>query len=241
MRPPRRGVDPWSREDRAVAVHFDREIDRLAADRLARALVRVHPSFRFEERLARELAELAASLASGFRSEEIAGRARSSTGCSAGSALPSGPEPAAVTMIPRLETPSAPGRSEIRVLSDDRDPAASGRRDQRGHPRRPVPAALRHPLVIGGAITSAAISVAGAAFLAWRRTHHPRHPMARAVRLAQGGLAAADLLPARSRRRDRWLTARGPVLLGSLMMRTAGRIGTLGAAGTTEPSNARLR
>ncbi len=38
------------------------------------------------------------------------------------------------------------------------------------------------PLLIGGAITSAAISLAGAAYVAWR-IRHPHHgPMARAVR-----------------------------------------------------------
>lgn len=44
-----------------------------------------------------------------------------------------------------------------------------------GHPMRPV--------VIGSVLTSAAISLAGAAFVAWRRTHPtPEAAMARAVR-----------------------------------------------------------
>jgi len=44
---------------------IDRDLDpaaRKAADRLRRDLVRVHPSFRFEERLALRLAEVAASM-----------------------------------------------------------------------------------------------------------------------------------------------------------------------------------
>jgi hypothetical protein len=39
-----------------------------------------------------------------------------------------------------------------------------------------------HPVVIGGVLTSAAISLAGAAWVAWRRGRPPIDPMARAVR-----------------------------------------------------------
>jgi hypothetical protein len=42
--------------------------------------------------------------------------------------------------------------------------------------------AMGRPLWIGGAITSAALSLAGAAFLAWRLRRPPASPMARAVR-----------------------------------------------------------
>ena len=38
------------------------------------------------------------------------------------------------------------------------------------------------PAVIGGVLTSAAISLAGAAFVAWRRGRPPTDPMSRAVR-----------------------------------------------------------
>jgi hypothetical protein len=41
---------------------------------------------------------------------------------------------------------------------------------------------LVRPLIIGGAITSAALSLAGAAYVAWRRRHTVGTPMARAVR-----------------------------------------------------------
>lgn len=38
------------------------------------------------------------------------------------------------------------------------------------------------PVVIGGVLTSAAISIAGAAFVAWRRGRPPTDPMSRAAR-----------------------------------------------------------
>ncbi|CAN5566498.1 hypothetical protein BH20CHL7_BH20CHL7_07000 [soil metagenome] len=41
--------------------------------------------------------------------------------------------------------------------------------------------ALRRPVLIGGVLTSAALSIAGAAFVAWRRAR-PVAPMARAAR-----------------------------------------------------------
>jgi hypothetical protein len=45
------------------------------------------------------------------------------------------------------------------------------------------PIAIR-PVVIGGVLTSAAISLAGAAYVAWRRSRPPADPMARAIRAA---------------------------------------------------------
>lgn len=42
--------------------------------------------------------------------------------------------------------------------------------------------AVGRPLWIGGALTSAALSLAGAAYLAWRFRRPPNHAMARAVR-----------------------------------------------------------
>jgi len=46
------------------------------------------------------------------------------------------------------------------------------------------PATMLRPTVIGGVLTSAAISLAGAAYVAWRRSRPPADPMARAVRAA---------------------------------------------------------
>lgn len=42
--------------------------------------------------------------------------------------------------------------------------------------------ALGRPVVIGGVLTSAALSLAGAAWVAWRRGRTPLDPMSRAVR-----------------------------------------------------------
>jgi hypothetical protein len=48
--------------------------------------------------------------------------------------------------------------------------------------RRDGPLEVGRPLLIGGAITSAAISLAGAAYVAWRFRHPQASPMVRAVR-----------------------------------------------------------
>jgi hypothetical protein len=46
------------------------------------------------------------------------------------------------------------------------------------------------PVVIGSVLTSAAISLAGAAYVAWRRNRNPTDPMLRAVRaVARGRIA----------------------------------------------------
>lgn len=121
---------------------LDPEI-REAATTLARELARVHPSFRFEERLAARLDQVARSM----RLAPAAG----------GEAMP----------IPIAGTGSD---------DDPLDPALDEEADLRD---------LR-PLLIGGAITSAALSLAGAAWVAWRRARPPaRSPMARAVRAAR--------------------------------------------------------
>lgn len=116
---------------------------RSAAIRLRDELVRVHPSFRFEERLARRLAEAAA----GMRLATAVG--------GEGTILP------------------FPGA------------APEGADTARPNPRR--------PLLVGGAVTSAALGLAGAAFVAWRRTRGaPTDPMARAIRLARLARAVRD-------------------------------------------------
>jgi len=113
---------------------------RSAAIRLRDELVRVHPSFRFEERLARRLAEAAA----GMRLATAVG--------GEGTILP----------FPGAAPDTAP----------------------------PMP---RRPFLVGGAVTSAALGLAGAAFVAWRRTRGaPTDPMARAIRLARAARAARD-------------------------------------------------
>ena len=121
---------------------------RRASDRLRRDLTRVHPSFRFEERLAVRLAEAAA-----------AARLPAAAGGGGG----------VVALRPGI------ARSD-----DGFDPLAD---DDPGDPgdRRDIPV----PLLIGGALTSAAISIAGAAaYVAWRwtRTSRSGSPMVRAAR-----------------------------------------------------------
>ena len=103
---------------------------REVATRLRRHLAPVHPSFRFEERLANRLADAASSM----RLADAAGAEGASVGAGG------------VHLEPFDN-----------LLGDD------------------VGARAR-PLLIGGALTSAALSIAGAAFVAWRRTRTARPP-----------------------------------------------------------------
>jgi hypothetical protein len=160
---------------------------RGAARRLRDELVRVHPSFRFEERLARRLAEAAA----GLRLAAVAGGDATVIpfpapllGDAALADELANPELAAL-----LGAPAGP----------DGDPAAAANQaaadaalDLGGSAARPP---ARRPLLVGGAVTSAALSLAGAAFVAWRLTHGaPTDPMARAVRLARAARAGRDAI-----------------------------------------------
>ncbi|HET9345153.1 MAG TPA: hypothetical protein VFO05_05570 [Candidatus Limnocylindrales bacterium] len=126
---------------------------RRASDRLRRDLTRVHPSFRFEERLAVRLAEAAAA-------------ARLPAAAGGGSV---------VALRPRMAGPGA-----------GFDPLADDIPDD---DRRDIPV----PLLIGGALTSAALSLAGAAFVAWRwsRTGRSVSPMVRAARAVRDARMAA--------------------------------------------------
>jgi hypothetical protein len=123
-------------------------VARAAADRLRRDLVRVHPSFRFEERLATRLAEAATAMRL----------------------------PTAVGAEGRV----VPFRAAAVLDPLAGDPTAT---DGAGGPTDPRE--LARPLLIGGALTSAAISIAGAALVAWRRGRPGRTPMARAARAAR--------------------------------------------------------
>jgi len=108
---------------------------RATALRLAVDLTRVHPSFRFEERLAGRL---------------TAAAARMSLARAAGETVPPVP----------FERPD-PARPE--------ETAAGARR----------------PLIIGGTLASAAISIAGAAIVAWRLSRPAGDPTSRAIRAAR--------------------------------------------------------
>lgn len=128
-----RYLDSLLSADRSAAdAPADSGLDPLIRDvatRLRRHLAPVHPSFRFEERLASRLAEMAASM----RLADAAG----AEGAPVAAPGPVGLEP--------FED----------LFGDDL-------------------ATRARPLIIGGAITSAALSIAGAAYVAWRRTRTPR-------------------------------------------------------------------
>jgi hypothetical protein len=126
-----------------AAVDPDPDVGR-AADRLARDLPRLHPSFRFEEALAARLAEVAARM---------------------GMPVAAGAEG---LLVPLRARGAAGGTSDDDV---DLDPESDEGR-----------LALGRPLLIGGALTSAAISLAGAAYVAWRLNRPPASAMARAAR-----------------------------------------------------------
>ena len=143
-----------ARDRRASDVPAASDLDpavRAVASRLAADLGRVHPSFRFEERLAARLAEAAARLRLALAAGGESATAPSGTGDPAGD-----PDPA----------------DDVGSWSLEGDP--DGILDAHGRGR---------PLLIGGALTSAALSIAGAAaYVAWRRSRPPLTPMARAVR-----------------------------------------------------------
>ena len=127
-----------ARDRRATDAPSVAELDpavRFAAARLSDGITRVHPSFRFEERLAARLAEAASrmSLARAAGAEEA---------------------PATRTILALDLGPTASGPFEPLELEDPARPE-----ELAGIPRR--------PLIIGGTLASA-ISIAGAAIVAWR-------------------------------------------------------------------------
>ena len=155
----------------AAAVGLD-PAARRAAERLRHDLVRVHPSFRFEERLATRLAEAAAAM-----HVKVAG---------GGGRV--------VTFRADLPIPVEPGLVRAGLRPDPRgdllatDPPTSAGATSAGalDPGRRL---AGRPLLIGGALTSAALSIAGAAFVAWRlaRPGRDASPMARAARAVRAG------------------------------------------------------
>jgi hypothetical protein len=150
-------------ERRAADGLADADIDpavREAARVLRRALVRVHPSFRFEERLAIRLAALAASRA----------RPLAATGGGGATVLP---------FPDRVQPASLADPLLDAILRGDLDPADSAALDRAARESGP-----RRPLLVGGAITSAAISLVGVAWVAWRATRPTPGTMTRAARIA---------------------------------------------------------
>jgi hypothetical protein len=125
---------------------------RRTIDRLARDLPRLHPSFLFEEALAARLADVAARV----HLPVAAGAEGMIVPISAGA--------------PRMGAAGgSPGGSPGNLAARHEDDDERAWRDRR-------------PLIIGGALTSAALSIAGAAFVAWRMNRPATSPMVRAAR-----------------------------------------------------------
>jgi hypothetical protein len=136
--------------DRSPATTEPSPLIRLAADRLARDLPRLHPSFLFEEALAARLAEVAARL-----------RLLAAAGAEG------------------LVVPLTSRAPDAALTGVDGAPTGDPATDDRPDVARP---GLGRPLLIGGALTSAALSLAGAAYVAWRRNRPPDSAMVRAAR-----------------------------------------------------------
>jgi hypothetical protein len=135
-----------------------------AASLLRRALVRFHPSFRFEERLAARLAAVA---------EQDRGADR--TGRGALVALPVNREVQAADRSGQPSDPSAPAGPSVRSGTGTA-PSSGG--DGRSR------------LLLSGAIASG-VSIAGAALYAWRRSRPPAGAFSRAARAVHGSRSAA--------------------------------------------------
>ena len=200
-------------ERRADDVPADAAIDptlRLAARRLRNELVRTHPSFRFEERLARRLADAALRM----RLATAAGGEAEATVIPFPAPLLADPALAAELANPELAALFGAPHMTHSVGAAARD-AADGGATEAGigasyaggaggaavaaSSQVPADAAAwpfgpfaTRPLLVGSALTSAALSLAGAAFVAWRLTRGaPSDPMARAVRAARAAHGTA--------------------------------------------------
>lgn len=156
--------------DRRRAAHADADDDGVEAtpEQLRRAsavirasLVRVHPSFRFEERLASRLAQFAAADAS---------QAVAVGGSRAGALIP----------FPGASAPDSADDPLLQAVIDGQlDPSDADAVARADGTRSPA-----KPLIVGGAITSAAISLVGVALVAWRASRPNGSTMARAAREA---------------------------------------------------------
>jgi len=168
-----------ARDRRARDAPTEPDLDpqvRFAAGRLASDLARVHPSFRFEERLATRLAEVAV-------------RMRLAPAAGGGDVVvPLGPAALQALRDASGDPEGLAGDGARSALEGGLDPAIEAAivaDDLLALGGLPDPARLPRPLLIGGAITSAALSLAGAAYVAWRLAHPGLSPMARAVRAVE--------------------------------------------------------
>jgi hypothetical protein len=175
-------------ERRAAETPADADLDpsiRFAAGELRAGLVRVHPSFRFEESLSARLAAGAARLRAGLPVETVGVsrpgtvspfRDRSTIGA-VSSAV------ASAVALSRPEVATTPGVDPANVSGTQSRalwPAAALRRfpEMAARPSR--------PLIVGGVgVASAAISI-GAVYVAWRHSHPAPGRMSQAARAAHG-------------------------------------------------------
>lgn len=158
---------------RATDVPVDADLDagiREAVRALRTALVRVHPSFRFEERLAGRLAAMASA---------------TTPAASAGS----GSEPGLVPFAPPPPALAALDPDLAAIAAGTLDPAA----DVESDPRLAIP----RPVLVGGAVASAALSVMGLALVVLRAVRATPDPMARAARAVRRRRLSAGLAPGR--------------------------------------------
>jgi hypothetical protein len=156
-------------------VPADADLDpavRDAARLLHRSLVRVHPSFRFEERLAGRLAAFAAAQTQ-RSAADVAGNAVLSFPAGMAHAATRGAVSGAADRMPE------PDPRLAAILAGHLDPT-----DQAALDRAEQAPVDRRPLLVGGALTSAAISIVGVAWVAWRASR----PSARSRALAGAGI-----------------------------------------------------
>ena len=172
-------------ERRAPDGPVDTELDpaiRVAAEELRSGLVRVHPSFRFEESLSARLAAGALRLGSGLPVDAETAAVPGTVAPFRGRSAAPVEEPVAAAFVelaaaPIVEpaAPPAPSTHSRAIW-----PAAAFRRlpDMSARPSR--------PFIVGGVgVASAAISI-GAVYVAWRHSHPASSRMGRAARAAHG-------------------------------------------------------
>lgn len=172
-------------ERREAGFPVDAEMDTavgLSARRLRADLVRVHPSFRFEEALAARLAAGAMRLRAGLPMEvDGTGSPAVTPGTVAAfrRPLPAGEGGAATALLEGTASSPATALTEPHGAT----PASALRRLPE------VAARQSRPLIVGGVgVASAAISI-GAVYVAWRHSHPASGRMGRAARAAHGRAA----------------------------------------------------
>jgi hypothetical protein len=172
--------------ERGVAdVPMDADIDPavvLAARQLRADLIRVHPSFRFEEGLAARLARTARRMNAGLSAAEPAEQRLVRTA------------PAPIAPF-RASGVAASGVAASAELASAELAAAHERIATPAVGARKLPALATRtsrPFIVGGVgVASAAISI-GAVYVAWRWSRASQTPMVRAVRAARSGRGHAS-------------------------------------------------